>query len=129
MCSLFPTAVLRTIQLPPLRGKKLIKEGPRMEIEGIVWKAECQRCGWVSATYAALNVTQAVASAHQQQAHAISLTEESRECNNPDCGWVGPVAECVTPKHIPEMILCPECHETTEPVRSSPTPPEGARDA
>ncbi len=38
------------------------------------------------------------------------------DCNNPDCGWTGMASRCVTPKHVPEELLCPECHETVEPV-------------
>lgn len=39
-----------------------------------------------------------------------------RECNDAVCGWRGPETDCVTPTHVPEMILCPECQETTEIV-------------
>lgn len=47
---------------------------------------------------------------------AATSQAERRSCNNDDCGWVGSIAETVHPKHVPEMILCPRCNETTESV-------------
>lgn len=35
-----------------------------------------------------------------------------RSCNA--CDWKGPTADCVHPKHDSTMLLCPECHETTD---------------
>jgi len=35
-----------------------------------------------------------------------------RSCNA--CDWTGPESDCVHPKHVPEMVLCPLCHETTD---------------
>lgn len=45
-----------------------------------------------------------------------------RECNAAACGWRGAATDCVTPKHVPEMLLCPECHETTEAVTPADAP-------
>ena len=38
------------------------------------------------------------------------------DCCNEDCGWTGLKSETVHHKHDTAMLLCPECHETTEPV-------------
>ena len=38
------------------------------------------------------------------------------DCCNADCGWKGLASECVTPKHDTNEILCPKCHEITEPA-------------
>lgn len=32
------------------------------------------------------------------------------------CSWSGFTADCVTPKHQPDVFLCPVCYEVTEPV-------------
>ena len=42
-----------------------------------------------------------------------------RECNNDECGWVGPESETVHPKHDSSTLLCPKCHETTELVSTA----------
>ncbi len=34
-------------------------------------------------------------------------------CNSNDCNWIGDWSDTVHPKHDPNNILCPECHETT----------------
>lgn len=36
------------------------------------------------------------------------------ECCNGECGWKGEKKYCVTFKHGPEYLMCPECHETVE---------------
>lgn len=45
-----------------------------------------------------------------------AIEEESNtvryECNS--CDWTGPREETVHPKHWPDNLLYPECHETTE---------------
>ncbi len=38
------------------------------------------------------------------------------DCCNEDCGWSGPKSETVHPKHVPDLLLCPECHEVVGPV-------------
>lgn len=42
---------------------------------------------------------------------------EIRECNG--CDWVGWVEDCVHPKHVESVCLCPECKETTFTVTPS----------
>lgn len=51
-----------------------------------------------------------------------AVAQAGRECNNEACGWVGPVADAVHPKHDSTTLLCPQCHETTEaaPVAAAP---------
>ncbi len=46
----------------------------------------------------------------------VEFIEEElmRICSNPDCNWEGKDDECVHPKHSPEDLLCPLCHEVTE---------------
>ena len=41
---------------------------------------------------------------------------EIRECNG--CDWVGWADDCVHPKHVQSLSLCPECKETTFTVTS-----------
>ena len=36
------------------------------------------------------------------------------QCCNEACGWSGPLAQTVTPKHVPEQLLCPDCYEVVE---------------
>lgn len=38
------------------------------------------------------------------------------DCCNEECGWTGLSNNCVTPKHDPEKLLCPECSEVVEPI-------------
>ena len=38
------------------------------------------------------------------------------DCCSPDCDWTGYSIDCVTPKHEPDKLLCPECYEVVEPV-------------
>ena len=35
-------------------------------------------------------------------------------CCNENCGWSGTAYRCVTPKHEPTYLLCPECREVVE---------------
>lgn len=52
----------------------------------------------------------------EEMSAGVPCAEETRSCNNDDCDWVGPISQTVHPKHVPEMILCPVCNETTECV-------------
>lgn len=52
----------------------------------------------------------------EEMSAGVQCSEELRSCNNDDCDWVGPISQTVHPKHVPEMILCPVCNETTECV-------------
>jgi hypothetical protein len=38
------------------------------------------------------------------------------DCCSDECGWTGLSSQCVTFKHWPGEILCPECREVVEPV-------------
>ena len=40
------------------------------------------------------------------------------ECLRDECGWFGPADEAVHPKHDPDFICCPECHERAYPSES-----------
>ena len=42
----------------------------------------------------------------------MEQVEQIRECNY--CDWIGWAYDCVHPKHIESLLLCPECNETTE---------------
>lgn len=44
----------------------------------------------------------------------MNIIEQIRECNN--CDWIGWGYECVSPKHVESLLLCPECNETTNLV-------------
>lgn len=37
--------------------------------------------------------------------------DEQVECMSDVCSWAGLMSECVHPKHDPDNLLCPECHE------------------
>lgn len=37
------------------------------------------------------------------------------ECYNEECGWAGDINDAVHPKHDPDFICCPECHERVYP--------------
>lgn len=43
-------------------------------------------------------------------------SEPIYECCNDACPWRGAESETVTPKHQPDHLLCPECHEVVERV-------------
>ncbi len=36
---------------------------------------------------------------------------EQVECMSDECGWVGLMSDCLHPKHDPDNLLCPKCHE------------------
>jgi len=38
------------------------------------------------------------------------------DCCNENCAWSGLSSACVTPKHEPHHLLCPECYEVVEPI-------------
>lgn len=38
------------------------------------------------------------------------------DCCNEKCAWSGLASDCVTPKHEPDHLLCPECYKVVEPV-------------
>jgi hypothetical protein len=44
----------------------------------------------------------------------MEQNEQIRVCNNDECNWVGWLSDCVHPKHVDSLCLCPECKETTE---------------
>ena len=47
------------------------------------------------------------------------MTMATYQCCNEACGWSGPLEQTVTPKHVPEQLLCPACYEVVE---ASPVP-------
>jgi hypothetical protein len=38
------------------------------------------------------------------------------DCCNKECAWTGYSTDCVTFKHEPTYMMCPECYEVVEPV-------------
>ncbi|NTW87800.1 MAG: hypothetical protein HGB26_01450 [Desulfobulbaceae bacterium] len=38
------------------------------------------------------------------------------DCCNEECRWTGYNTDCSVQPHSPDNLLCPECHENTEPV-------------
>lgn len=38
------------------------------------------------------------------------------DCINAECAWFGDRSEAVHPKHDPDFICCPECHERVYPT-------------
>jgi len=46
----------------------------------------------------------------------IPFEDYVADCGNPECGWKGLASECVTPKHQLDEVLCPMCHDVTEPA-------------
>ena len=42
--------------------------------------------------------------------------EKTYECVNADCGWTGQWKDCLTFKHGPEYLMCPECNEHVEAI-------------
>jgi hypothetical protein len=40
------------------------------------------------------------------------------ECINTECGWKGEKKDCLTWKHGPEYLMCPECNEHVEEAPS-----------
>ena len=44
----------------------------------------------------------------------MERVDQIRECSG--CDWVGWGEDCVHPKHVESLRLCPECNETTEQV-------------
>ncbi len=46
----------------------------------------------------------------------VVLREPLYECNAAECGWRGPKSKLVHPKHDSTLLLCPDCHETVDPL-------------
>jgi len=45
------------------------------------------------------------------------------ECYSENCGWAGDINDAVHPKHDPDFICCPECHERAYPHLPDPKEP------
>lgn len=46
-------------------------------------------------------------------------------CGNGACNWIGPISQCLTPKHG-GGVICPDCHDTAETDVAHPAPPSAA---
>lgn len=52
----------------------------------------------------------------EEMSAGIKGTPEMRECCSGACDWIGRLADAVHPKHLPDVLLCPQCNETTQCV-------------